>query len=183
MPNLFHIWFFQLTCYLPEISTRSYALTLLYLKLIQIFFLFFYFLFLVGNISIYSKWKWKLCPTLCDPVDYTVHGILQNRILEWVAFPFSRGSPNPGIKPRSATLQMDCLPAEPQGKPIEGTIIEKIRTLLLWMSEEWLPLGKRTGLWPERGTHGVYGNLAMSCSYELHGYYMYVHSIIIYSNV
>ena len=32
------------------------------------------------------------CPTFCDPVDYTVHGILQARILEWVAFPFSRGS-------------------------------------------------------------------------------------------
>ena len=37
------------------------------------------------------------CPTLCDPMDYTAHGILQARILEWVAFPFSRGSPNPGI--------------------------------------------------------------------------------------
>ena len=33
----------------------------------------------------------QLCPTLCDPMDYTVHGILQARILEWVAFPFSRG--------------------------------------------------------------------------------------------
>ena len=33
------------------------------------------------------------CLTLCHPVDYTVHGILQARILEWVAFPFSRGSP------------------------------------------------------------------------------------------
>ena len=32
------------------------------------------------------------CPTLCDPMDYTVHGILQARILEWVAFPFSRRS-------------------------------------------------------------------------------------------
>ena len=31
------------------------------------------------------------CPTLCDPMDYTVHGIFQARILEWVAFPFSRG--------------------------------------------------------------------------------------------
>ena len=30
--------------------------------------------------------------TLCDPMDYRVHGILQARILEWVAFPFSRGS-------------------------------------------------------------------------------------------
>ena len=35
------------------------------------------------------------CPTLCDPVDYTVHGILQARILEWVAFPFSRGPSQP----------------------------------------------------------------------------------------
>ena len=35
------------------------------------------------------------CPTLCDPMDYTVQGILQARILEWVAFPFSRGSSQP----------------------------------------------------------------------------------------
>ena len=42
-------------------------------------------------------WKVKvkfaqLCPTLCDPMDYTVHGILQVRILEWVPFLFFRGS-------------------------------------------------------------------------------------------
>ena len=37
----------------------------------------------------------QLCLTLCDPMDYTVHGILQARILEWVAFPFSRGSSQP----------------------------------------------------------------------------------------
>ena len=35
------------------------------------------------------------CPTLCDLMDYTVHGILQARILEWVAFPFSKGSSQP----------------------------------------------------------------------------------------
>ena len=35
------------------------------------------------------------CQTLCDPMDYTVHGILLARILEWVAFPFSRGSSQP----------------------------------------------------------------------------------------
>ena len=58
------------------------------------------------------------CLTLCDPMDYTVHGILQARILEWVAFPFSRESLNPGIKPRSPALQVDCLPAQPQEKPI-----------------------------------------------------------------
>ena len=35
------------------------------------------------------------CPTLCNPMDYTVHGMLQARILEWVAVPFSRGSSQP----------------------------------------------------------------------------------------
>ena len=35
------------------------------------------------------------CPTLCDPMNYTVHGILQARILEWVAFPLSGGSSQP----------------------------------------------------------------------------------------
>ena len=35
------------------------------------------------------------CLTLCDPMDYTVHGILQARILEWVAFPFSSRSSQP----------------------------------------------------------------------------------------
>ena len=54
----------------------------------------------------------QLYPTLCDHMDYTVHGILQARILEWVAFLFSRDLPNPGIKPRSPTLWADSLPAE-----------------------------------------------------------------------
>ena len=37
----------------------------------------------------------QLCPTLCDPIDRIVHGILQARILELVASPFSRGSSQP----------------------------------------------------------------------------------------
>jgi len=53
------------------------------------------------------------CLTLYDPMNYTVHGILQARIQEWVAFPFSRGS----SQPRSSAFQADSLPAEPQGKP------------------------------------------------------------------
>ena len=57
------------------------------------------------------------CPTLCYPMDSTVHGILQARIMEWVDFPFSKGSSHPGIEPRSPSLQTDSLPAEPQGKP------------------------------------------------------------------
>ena len=54
----------------------------------------------------------KSCPTLCHPLDYTVHGILQAWLLEWVIFPFFRGS----SQPRDRT-QEDYLPAEPQGKP------------------------------------------------------------------
>ena len=56
----------------------------------------------------------QLRPTLCNTMVYTVHGILQARILEWAAFPFFRGS---GIEPRSPTLQGDSLPVEIQGKP------------------------------------------------------------------
>ena len=50
-------------------------------------------------------------------MEYTVHGILQARILEWIAFPFSRGSSLPRHRPRSPALQADRLPAKPQGKP------------------------------------------------------------------
>ena len=54
---------------------------------------------------IYMKAKVaQCCLTLCDPKDYTVHGILQARILEWVAFPFSRGS----SQPRDPT-QVTCI--------------------------------------------------------------------------
>ena len=44
------------------------------------------------------------CPTLCNPMDHTVHGILQARILEWLAFPFSWGS----SQPRDQT-QVSCI--------------------------------------------------------------------------
>ena len=57
------------------------------------------------------------CPTLYDPMDYTVHGILQAKILKWVVVPSPGDLPNPGIKPRSPTLQEGSLPAEPPGKP------------------------------------------------------------------
>ena len=57
------------------------------------------------------------CPNLCDPMDYTVHGILHARILEWVAFPFSQGSSQPRTETSFPTLQADSLPAESQGKP------------------------------------------------------------------
>ena len=61
------------------------------------------FLYLHQHLSL-PEVKWsevaQLCPTLCDPMDYSlpgssVHGIFQARVLEWVAISFSRGSSQP----------------------------------------------------------------------------------------
>ena len=55
-----------------------------------------------------------LCSLACQaPLSM---GILQARKLEWVPMPSSRGSSNPGTKPRSPALQADSLPSEPPGK-------------------------------------------------------------------
>ena len=60
--------------------------------------------------------------TLCNPMDCSlpgssVQGILQERILEWVAIPFFRGSSQLGIEPVSPALRGDSLPFEPPEKP------------------------------------------------------------------
>ena len=60
-------------------------------------------------------------------MDYIVHGILQARILEWVAIPSPGDLPNPGIKPRSPALQVDSLPAEPPGKPNSPPVKNKFK--------------------------------------------------------
>ena len=64
----------------------------------------------------------KSCLTLCDPMDcslpgFSVHGIFQARVPEWVAFSFSRGSSWPRDRTRSPSLWADALPSEPPGKP------------------------------------------------------------------
>ena len=89
----------------------------------------------------------KSRPTLCEPMDCpppgsSVHGILQAKILEWDAIPFSRESSNPGIKSRSPALQADSLPSEPPGtllelKSAEGFLCE----LSLPSSKPFSPLG------------------------------------------
>ena len=56
-------------------------------------------------------------PTLCYPIDYTVHGILQARILECVAFPVSRGSSQSRDRTQVSHIAGGFLPAEPQGNP------------------------------------------------------------------
>ena len=62
----------------------------------------------------------QLCLTLCNPINcnlpgYFVRGIVQARILEWAAIPFSKS--DPGIKFVSLALQADSLLSEPPGKP------------------------------------------------------------------
>ena len=75
------------------------------------------------------------CLTLCDPMHYTVHGILLARILEWVAFPFSRGS----SQPRSPALQADFLPSEPQGKPKNTGVgsLSLLQQIFLTQESNW----------------------------------------------
>ena len=77
-------------------------------------------------------WKVKLkvqmkslsCIFLCDstdcrPPDFSVRGAFQARVLEWVAISFSRGSPHPGMEPRSPAVQADASPSEPPGRPLK----------------------------------------------------------------
>ena len=64
----------------------------------------------------------QLCLTLCDPMDCSpldssVHGILQARILAWVAVSSPGGLPNPGTEPGSPVLQAVSLLSEPPEKP------------------------------------------------------------------
>ena len=62
------------------------------------------------------------CPTLCNPVDCSppgssVHGILQARILEWVAISFSRGSSQPRDQTQVSRIGGRRLTSEPPRKP------------------------------------------------------------------
>ena len=64
----------------------------------------------------------KSCPTLCNPMDFSlpgssVHGISQVRILEWVAISCSCGSSDLGIEPVSPSLARVCFTSEEPGKP------------------------------------------------------------------
>ena len=76
---------------------------------------------LVSGIVVVIVLVAQLCPTVCYPMNYSpsgssVRGILQARLLEWVAMPSSRGSSHPGIEPGSL---MSAAPLAPSGKPIK----------------------------------------------------------------
>ena len=65
-----------------------------------------------------SRFNPTLCdPRLCSPPGFSVHGISQARILEWVAISFSRGSSRSGIEPESPALARGLFTTVPLGKP------------------------------------------------------------------
>ena len=78
------------------------------------------------------------CPTLCDPMDSTVHGILQVSM----PFPSPEDLPNPGIESRSPALQVDSLPAEPQREKIASEW-EKIKANKALVSKIYKQLNTR----------------------------------------
>ena len=64
------------------------------------------------------------CPNLCNPISsppgFSVHVILQARILEWLLFPSPEDLPNSGIEPeplKTPAMQVDSLPLSHQGSP------------------------------------------------------------------
>ena len=86
----------------PSISEIWEMIHSLSLNYLSFFFAWksYYFTSIFKKILLLATECWKVkvtqsCPTPCDPMDYTVHGILQARKLEWVAVPFLRGSSQP----------------------------------------------------------------------------------------
>ena len=106
--------------------------------------------------TLHKEWKVEVLVaqlrlTLCDPMDCSppgssVHGILQARILEWVAICFSRGSSNPGIKPGSPILQANSLPSEPPGSESESHLVVSNSLRPHGLYSSWNSLGQNTGV-------------------------------------
>ena len=81
----------------------------------------------------------QLCLTLCDPIPWscTVHGILQARILEWVAFPFSRGSSKPRNQTQvSRTVGWILYQLNYQGSPDYKNLSAMQETQLWFLGQE-----------------------------------------------
>ena len=76
----------------------------------------------------------RSCPTLCDPMDYIVHGILQPRILDMGSLSLLQGIfPSQGSNPGLPYCRWIFLPAEPQGKP-KNTGVGSL-SVLQWISQ------------------------------------------------
>ena len=95
---------------------------------------------------IWFEMTWKsLSVWLCKTVDYTVHGILQVRILEWVAVPFSRGSFQPRDQSRIFHTAGDSLTVEPLTKPKNTGVgsLSLLQQIFLTQESNWDLLNRR----------------------------------------
>ena len=97
----------------------------------------------------------NLCELFVSPPGSFVHGILQERILDWVALPFSRGSSRP--RDQTWVYCISCiagrfLTAEPPGKPIWYIVLEMAThcSVLAWRIPGTGELGKLLSVWSHR---------------------------------
>ena len=108
-PALWLVWFNVQPLNCPPHSTLEVYFDLMNISIIK-------WITLNREKDILKKWKaktlcvhaksFKLCPPLCNPMDYrppgsSVHGILKARVLEWTAMPSSEHVPHPGMEPAS----------------------------------------------------------------------------------
>ena len=84
-------------------------------------------------------------------MDYAVHGILRAGILEWVAFPFPRDLPNPGINPSLPRCRQILYQVSHTGKHVINSKREGARDLASVGSRKWEVLSVYTSLWEAQG--------------------------------
>ena len=90
--NQSHIYIYPLSFGFLSHSSHHSALSRVLCAIQYVLTSYLYFIHTINNTKVKVA---QSCPTLCHPMDYRVYGILRARILEWVAFPFSRGSSQP----------------------------------------------------------------------------------------
>ena len=112
----------------------------------------------LSSVSVSPLWsETQSCPTLCDPVDYSLPGssvyeILQVRILEWVTVSFSRRSSQSRDRTQVSTSHADSLPSQPPASPLLPCKLTTSRGGVGWARG-----GKCEGTSKGRGHMNAYG--------------------------
>ena len=117
------------------------------------------------NCYLWPKWKWSLSVVSDSATPWTVAhqappsmGFSRQEYWSGLPFPSPADLPNPGIEPRSPTLQADALTFEPPGKPL-------LWTKLSAESEKWVRLWGRLGICKQETNGVLQGNFTfLSCS-------------------
>ena len=91
-------------------------------------------------------------------MDYTIHGILQARILDWVAFPFSRGSSQPRDGSNPGLLHCRQILYQLSHKKTLDLVTKDIHLIGIHVSGPWDSLGQNTGLGSLSLLQGIFPN-------------------------